>query len=214
VTDLTNEPFCGTIVLSIPSIHNAFNELDSMDFTILFVAIALAMDSFSVAITNGVGNQTFKFKEALKAGTFFGLFQAAMSIAGWVAGRQVLDLISGFDHWIAFGLLAFIGGEMIYESVKTESKRVLASPGIGVLLTLSVATSIDALAVGLGLSFLQVSIVEPAIVIGVVAFLLSFLGVYLGGKLRSLLHNRVEMLGGSILIAIGIRILMEHFGIV
>jgi putative Mn2+ efflux pump MntP len=185
-----------------------------MDYTILLAAIALAMDSFSVAITNGSANQTFKLKEALKVGTCFGLFQAAMPIAGWVAGRQVFDLISGFDHWIAFGLLAFIGAKMIYESVKTESKRLLDSPGIGLLLTLSVATSIDALAVGLGFSFLRVSIVEPAIIIGVVAFLLSFLGVYLGGKLGSFLRNKTEILGGSILIAIGIRILMEHLGIV
>ncbi len=183
-----------------------------MDITILLVAFALAMDSFSVSITNGLGNKTFKTGNALKIGIFFGLFQAIMPVIGWFAGIHVLDLISGFDHWIAFGLLAFIGCRMIYESVRVESKKLLDSLGIGLLLTLSVATSIDALAVGLSFSFLRISIIVPAVVIGVVAFSLSFLGVYLGGKLGHFLRNRVEILGGLILMAIGIRILVEHLG--
>ena len=183
-----------------------------MDITILLVAFALAMDSFSVSITNGLGNKTFKIGNALKIGIFFGLFQAIMPVIGWFAGIHVLDLISGFDHWIAFGLLAFIGCRMIYESVRVESKKLLDSLGIGLLLTLSVATSIDALAVGLSFSFLRISIIVPAVVIGLVAFSLSFLGVYLGGKLGHFLRNRVEILVGLILMAIGIRILVEHLG--
>jgi len=184
-----------------------------MDLTILLVAFALAMDSFSVSITNGLANKTFKVGNALKIGIFFGLFQAIMPVIGWLAGIHVLDLISGFDHWIAFGLLAFIGCRMIYESVRVEPKKLLDSLDIGLLLTLSVATSIDALAVGLSFSFLRISIIVPAIVIGVVAFSLSFLGVYLGGKVQRFVRNRVEILGGLILIAIGIRILVEHLGI-
>ena len=183
-----------------------------MDITILLVAFALAMDSFSVSITNGLGSKTLKIGNALKIGIFFGLFQAIMPVIGWFAGIHVLDLISGFDHWIAFGLLAFIGCRMIYESVRVESKKLLDSLGIGLLLTLSVATSIDALAVGLSFSFLRISIIVPAVVIGVVAFSLSFLGVYLGGKLGRFLSNRVEILGGLILMVIGIRILVEHLG--
>ena len=181
-----------------------------MSVTIVLVAFALAMDSFSVSITNGLAARAFKFWDALKIGLFFGGFQAIMLVVGWFAGIHVLDLIAGFDHWIAFGLLAFIGGRMIYESVKVESKQLLSSPGLGVLLALSVATSIDALAVGLGFSFLRISIIIPAIVIGVVAFLLSFLGVYLGGRLGRFLRNKVGVLGGLILIMIGIRILVEH----
>jgi putative Mn2+ efflux pump MntP len=184
-----------------------------MDVATLLVALALAMDSFSVAISNGLATKTFKVGEALKIGAFFGFFQAVMPVIGWFAGTYVLNVISGFDHWIAFGLLAVVGGKMICESVKTESKKLLESPGTSLLLTLSVATSIDALAVGLGFSFLRISIVLPAMVIGAVAFLLSFLGVYLGGKLGRFLRNRAEILGGLILIAIGIRILVEHLGI-
>jgi putative Mn2+ efflux pump MntP len=184
-----------------------------MDTTILLVAFGLAMDSFSVSITNGLSNKTFKAGNALKIGIFFGLFQAIMPLIGWLAGIHILDLISGFDHWIAFGLLAFIGCKMIYESLRLESTKLLDSPSIGLLLTLSVATSIDALAVGLSFSFLRIAIIVPAIVIGVVTFSLSCLGVYLGGKIGCFLRNRVEILGGLILIAIGIKILVEHLGI-
>jgi len=171
------------------------------------------MDSFSVSIANGLANKTFNVINALKIGLFFGAFQAIMPLVGWFAGIHVLDLISGLDHWIAFSLLAFIGCRMIYDSVKAESKKLLNSPGIGILLALSVATSIDALAVGLSFSFLRIPIIAPAVVIGAVALWLSFLGVYLGGKLGRLLRNRVEILGGLILIVIGTRILVEHLGI-
>ena len=184
-----------------------------MDFTIWLIAVALAMDSFSVSITNGLQARPVKVVNALKIGLFFGAFQALMPVVGWFAGIHVLDLIAGFDHWIAFGLLAFIGCRMIYEAVKTESRKLLGSPRIGVLLTLAVATSIDALAVGLSFSFLRLPIIVPAVVIGVVAFGLSFLGVYLGRALGHVLGNRVEILGGVILVVIGLRILVEHLGI-
>ncbi|UCD97275.1 MAG: manganese efflux pump [Candidatus Bathyarchaeota archaeon] len=183
-----------------------------MDPTIVLVAFALAMDSFSVSIANGLAQRTFKVSGALKIGFFFGLFQAIMPIVGWFAGTYVLDLISGFDHWIAFGLLVFIGCRMILESVQVRSRKLLENLGIGLLLTLSVATSIDALAVGLSFSFLRISIIMPVLLIGVVAFSLSFLGVYLGGKIGHLLENRVEILGGVILVVIGVRILVEHLG--
>jgi putative Mn2+ efflux pump MntP len=195
------------------SVRNLSQEEETMDITIGLIAFALAVDSFSVSITNGLATKTFKVVNALKMGLFFGAFQAIMPLVGWFAGIHVLDLISGLDHWIAFSLLAFIGCRMIYESVKAESKNLLDSPKIGVLLALSVATSIDALAVGLSFSFLRIPIIVPAVLIGVVAFWLSFLGVYLGGKLGHFLRNRVEVLGGLILIVIGTRILVEHLGI-
>ncbi|UCH32395.1 MAG: manganese efflux pump, partial [Candidatus Bathyarchaeota archaeon] len=184
-----------------------------MDITIVFVAFALAMDSFSVSLTNGLATKMFKVGDALKIGIFFGAFQAIMPVIGWFAGIYVHDLITGFDHWIAFGLLAFIGCRMIYESVMAESKKLLDSPSVVLLIALSVATSIDALAVGLSFSFLQIPIITPAIIIGIIAFLLSFLGVYLGVRLGHFLQNKVGVLGGLILMVIGIRILVEHLGI-
>lgn len=135
-----------------------------------------------------------------------------MPIIGWYAGVHILDLISDFDHWVAFFLLTFIGSRMIYESIRKKSNTIVSSLSIKVLLILSIATSIDALAVGLSLSLLKVSIIIPAIVTGVVTFSLSFFGVYLGGRFGRVLKNRVESLGGLILVVIGLKILLEHLG--
>ena len=185
-----------------------------MDITTLLIAVALAMDSFSVAIANGLATKTFKTAKALKIASFFGFFQAIMPIIGWYAGVIILDLISSFDHWVAFFLLTVIGSKMIYESTRNESEKLVNSLSIKILLILSVATSIDALAVGLSISVLNVSIMNLVIVTGVVTFLLSFFGVYIGGKFGCILKNRVEALGGIILLVIGLRILLEHLGIV
>jgi putative Mn2+ efflux pump MntP len=185
-----------------------------MDITVLLIALGLAMDSFSVAIANGLATKTFQIFKALKIAAFFGFFQGIMPIIGWYAGIHVIDLIADYDHWVAFFLLAVIGSRMIYESLRKESKTLVSSLSIKVLLILSVATSIDALAVGLSLSLLNVSIMIPAIVTGVVTFSLSFFGVYLGGKFGCILKSRVESLGGLILVAIGLKILLEHLGIV
>jgi len=172
------------------------------------------MDSFSVAIANGIATKTFKVTKALKIALFFGFFQAIMPIIAWYAGVHILDLISEFDHWIAFFLLAFIGSRMIYDSIKKESNTFVSSLSIKVLLILSVATSIDALTVGLSLSLLQVSVIIPAIVTGVVTFSLSFFGVHIGGRFGRVLKTKVESLGGLILVAIGLKILLEHLGII
>jgi putative Mn2+ efflux pump MntP len=185
-----------------------------MDITILLIALGLAMDSFSVAIANGLATKKFKTSNALKIAAFFGFFQAIMLIIGWYAGVNILDLISDYDHWVAFFLLAFIGSRMIYESIRKESTRLISSLSIKVLLVLSIATSIDALAVGLSLSLLKVSATIPAITTGVVTFFLSFFGVYIGGRFGSILKNRVESLGGLILISIGLKILLEHLAII
>ncbi len=168
------------------------------------------MDAFSVSITHGLANKSFRPINALKLGFSFGSFQAIMPILGWLAGVNVIDLISGFDHWIALGLLSFIGSRMIYESTKNGSEKLINSLTISVLLILSVATSIDALAVGLSLSFLRIPILVPAIIIGAITFSLSFLGVYFGNRFGHLLGNKVEVIGGIILIGIGLRILFEH----
>jgi len=184
-----------------------------MDITIILIAIALAMDSFSVSITRGFTNTKTKMAiEALKTGFFFGTFQAIMPIIGWLAGLSIIDLISDFDHWIAFGLLAIIGTRMIYEALASGSRKIASSFSLKVLIILSIATSIDALAVGLSLSFLEASILFPAIIIGIVTFSLSFIGGYIGKKLGNY-FEKIGVIGGIILILIGLRIIIEHLGI-
>ncbi|KON31771.1 hypothetical protein AC477_03830 [miscellaneous Crenarchaeota group-1 archaeon SG8-32-1] len=185
-----------------------------MDLTIILIAIALAMDSFSVAITRGfTSTKTKILSEALKIGFFFGTFQAVMPTIGWLAGLSIINLISEVDHWIAFGLLALVGTRMIYESLTSGSKKIASSSSLKVLIMLSIATSIDALAVGLSLSFLEESILIPAIIIGIITFSLSFIGVYIGKKLGNY-FEKMGVFGGIILIVIGLRVLIEHLGII
>ena len=181
-----------------------------MDIAILLIALGLAMDSFSVSIANGLATKTFKISKALTIALFFGLFQGLMPIFGWLAGEYIADYISAFDHWVAFALLTIIGVKMIYESIRNKPAKFLRAYTLKVILVLSIATSIDALAVGLSFSFLDISIFFPAIIIGVITFLLSFFGVYVGGRFGKVLKNRIEILGGLILIVIGLKILLEH----
>ena len=179
--------------------------------SIIFIAFGLAMDAFAVSITSGLTIKQLKINNALKIALSFGLFQAVMPITGWLAGLSLRDFISSVDHWIAFGLLSFIGCKMIYESIKMESSEKQLDPlNVYVLLILSVATSIDALAVGVTFAFLKISIVAPVIVIGIVTFLLSVLGVFVGDKFGHLFEKKVEILGGLVLIGIGTKILIEH----
>jgi putative Mn2+ efflux pump MntP len=179
--------------------------------TILFIAFGLAMDAFAVSIANGITIKQQRMNHALKLGFSFGSFQAFMPLIGWLAGLSLRDLIAGVDHWIAFGLLSLIGCKMIYESTKIQSgEKEADSLSLFVLFMLSVATSIDALAVGVSFAFLKISIITPIIVIGFVTFLLSFLGVFIGNKVGHFFENKIEILGGLILIAIGIKILVEH----
>ncbi len=169
------------------------------------------MDAFAVSITSGITLRHLRIRHALKIALSFGFFQAIMPIIGWLSGISLRSIISGVDHWIAFGLLSIIGCKMIYESFKLESDKGKINPqNIYVLFILSIATSIDALAVGLSLSFLKVAIILPAIIIGIVTFLLSFLGVYIGNKVGHFFERKIEIIGGLILIGIGIKILIEH----
>ena len=168
------------------------------------------MDSFSVSIANGLATNTFKISKALTIALFFGFFQGLMPVFGWITGGSIADHISVIDHWIAFGLLTFIGIRMIYESITNKPNNFLKVYTIRVIMILSIATSIDALAVGLSFSFLDISIFFPAIIIGVITFLLSFLGVFVGKRFGKILKNRIEILGGLILIIIGLKILLEH----
>lgn len=176
----------------------------------LFIAVGLAMDSFSVSIARGFTTPKDKQSiEALKTGFFFGLFQGGMPIIGWFMGLSIIEFIEGVDHWIAFGLLILIGLRMIYESLSKESKQIVNSSSLKVLLMLSIATSIDALAVGLSLSFLETSIYIPAILVAVITFFLSFFGIFIGKKFGNY-FEKIGILGGVILLVIATRILIEH----
>ena len=179
--------------------------------TIIFVAFGLAMDAFAVSIISGVMIRDLRIDHALRIAFCFGSFQAAMPIMGWLGGLSLRNFISGVDHWIAFGLLSFIGCKMIYEAIAMESDEKRTDPlNLSVLLMLSVATSIDALAVGVSFAFLGISVASPIIVIGIVTFFMSFLGVFIGDKFGHFFEKRIEIVGGLILIAIGIKILVEQ----
>ncbi|MBS3906180.1 MAG: manganese efflux pump [Syntrophaceae bacterium] len=183
-----------------------------MDFlTLLLIAFGLAMDAFAVSISKGMTIKRQRANHALRIGIFFGSFQAMMPLIGWSAGLTLRDLISGVDHWIAFGLLSLIGCKMIYESTKREGQKKEAGPlNLLTLLVLSIATSIDALAVGISFALLNILIVTPILVIGTVTFALSFLGVLIGNRIGRFFEKKIEVIGGLILIGIGVKILIEH----
>ena len=179
--------------------------------SICLIALGLAMDAFAVSIARGFTINTSRVKNALIIALSFGLFQAIMPVIGWASGSLFKDLIEYIDHWIAFALLSFIGIKMIHESFKiTKKDKKIDVLNLRILLILSIATSIDALAVGVTLSFLDVTIIMPALMIGIITFSLSFMGVFIGNKFGHFFENKIEALGGIILIGIGIKILLEH----
>lgn len=183
--------------------------------TIIVIAIGLAMDAFAVSIASGAAYKQLKIKHVFRIAVFFGAFQAFMPVVGWLCGLGARELISSYDHWVAFGLLTGIGAKMIYESFKIKQAEQQPDPmNILMLVSLSVATSIDALAVGITLSFLGNTIAAAAMVIGLVTFLMSYLGVYIGKTVGHIFENRIEAVGGLVLIGIGVRILLEHLAFV
>ena len=184
-----------------------------MDFlTLLGIAVALAMDAFAVALGTGLCLPRLTGRHLFRFGFHFGLFQALMPIIGWLAGVTVRVYIESFDHWLAFGLLILVGGKMLWEACHGEADRCQrGDPTRGwSLLLLSVATSIDALAIGLSLAILGVTIWFPALVIGLVAGLLTTCGMLLGRRIGQSWGQRVEIFGGLVLIGIGVKILLEH----
>ncbi|MHC4555955.1 MAG: manganese efflux pump MntP [Planctomycetota bacterium] len=179
--------------------------------TIVIIAVGLAMDAFAVSIVSGSVYEQLHVRHALRIAIFFGGFQAFMPLIGSLAGMSVKEYIADYDHWIAFGLLAAVGCKMLYESFKiTSAEKNLDPSNVLVLLVLSVATSIDALAVGITLSLIVSSIVIAVIIIGFVTFVLSYLGVFIGKKFGHFFENKIEALGGLILIGLGVKILFEH----
>ena len=179
---------------------------------LLALAVALAMDAFAVALVTGLSQRPLRPAPLLRMSLAFGGFQAGMPVIGWLAGRAVYRTISPVDHWIAFGLLAFVGGKMILESRRGDDDKPKADdPTRGLpLLLLSIATSIDALAVGISLSMIGQPIAFPALVIGVVCAGFTAVGMVLGGRIGTRWGSRVEVFGGLILIGLGVKILVEH----
>ena len=184
--------------------------------TLLAIAVALAMDAFAVSLATGICLRQAKSAQVLRMAAAFGFFQAAMPVAGWLLGLTFRSHIEAFDHWAAFGLLALIGGKMIFEGLKGDDAGEECAPkdptrGMQ-LLVLAVATSVDALAVGLSFAVLGEPIWFPALVIGVVCFAITAMGVVAGCRIGhvSVISRYAEVLGGLTLIAIGLKILAEH----
>jgi manganese efflux pump family protein len=179
--------------------------------TTAFIALGLSMDAFAVAISCTIRTGRLQLRQALRIAGAFGGFQAMMPVLGWLAGAQLRGLIRNLDHWLAFFLLAAIGARMIYEATKPGcAGQQVDLFQLKVLLTLAVATSIDALVVGFSLAFLDTPIVKVALIIGVITFFMVLLGVHLGRKFGCYFGKKMEILGGVVLIAIGIKILIEH----
>jgi putative Mn2+ efflux pump MntP len=178
--------------------------------TFIVIAVGLAMDAFVVSIVSGSAYRQLHVKHALRMAIFFGAFQAFMPLIGSLAGLSFKSYIQNYDHWVAFALLAVVGGKMIYESFKIKSVEENPDPSnIVVLLFLSVATSIDALAIGITLSLITSSLALAVIIIGLVTFALSYAGVLIGKRFGHFFENRLEAVGGLILIGIGVKILFE-----
>ncbi len=185
-----------------------------MDFFLVVpVALALAMDAFAVSIGLSVSPGGLKRDQRWRLAVFFGFFQFLMPVIGWLAGREFLETMRDVDHWVAFGLLLLIGGKMVADSLRSggAAKKISGDPTRGVtLILLAVATSIDAFAVGMSFAALQQKIWHPSIIIGSVAFVMTFIGTRIGPVLGKMAGRRAELIGGLILIFIGIKILTEH----
>ncbi|MBN1516972.1 manganese efflux pump [Candidatus Sumerlaeota bacterium] len=180
-------------------------------FSIVIIALALAMDAFAVSISSGIAITKLHVRHAMLIACCFGSFQGLMPLIGWGAGQGIKVYIACCDHWIAFILLFIVGARMIYDACREQDEEKSFDPlNKYVLFVLSIATSIDALAVGLTLSFINVSIMLPALIIGVVTFVMSFAGAYIGAMFGHLLEKRVEIAGGLLLIGIGVKILVQH----
>jgi len=179
--------------------------------TIILLAFALAMDAFAVSIASGIAIKDLKIKHSLIIAAWFGLFQAIMPILGWLSGIKLQRFISEIDHWVVFGLLLFIGCKMIYEAFQIESIEDRSDPmDTSVLFALSIATSLDAFAAGVSFALLSISIVTPVIIIGVITFIVSFIGVWIGDRGTHFFEKKMEIAAGLVLIAIGLKVLFSH----
>ena len=185
---------------------------------LLLIGVGLSMDAFAVAICKGLGMSRLNMKQASVIALFFGAFQAIMPLIGWAAGSWLADLITPIDHWVAFALLAFVGGKMLWDAFHEEDDenpdQMDAKLDLKELLMLAIATSIDALAVGITFAFLQTDIVPSVAIIGCTTFVISFAGVAVGHFFGARFEKPATIVGGVVLILIGLKILLEHLGVI
>lgn len=181
---------------------------------IILIAVSLAMDAFAVSICKGLSMKKMDWKKAIIIGLYFGLFQGGMPLIGYILGVGFEESIKFIDHWIAFGLLAFIGGNMIKEALsKKEDDEVDDKVDFKTMVVLAIATSIDALAVGVTFAFLNVNIILAVSLIAIITFIISCIGVKLGNVFGDKYEKKAEFAGGLVLVLIGLKILLEHLGI-
>lgn len=181
---------------------------------IILIGIGLAMDAFAVSICKGLAIKKISLKKAAIIALYFGVFQALMPVLGYFLGAAFESYITQIDHWIAFILLSLIGLNMIKESFSNEEEATKDNTDFKTMIILSIATSIDALAVGITFAFLNVNIVTSSLIIGIITFILCIIGVIIGNKFGNKMESKAEIIGGVILILIGIKILLEHLGII
>lgn len=186
-------------------------------FEVIMIGVGLSMDAFAASVCKGLAMRRLNVKNMLVIALFFGGFQAMMPCIGWFLGKQFEEYITSFDHWVAFALLAFIGGKMIFDVFRGGEENSSGEKNdclnIKEILTLAVATSIDALAVGISFAFLQVNIIKAVSVIGVTTFVLSAAGVVIGNMFGARYEKKATLAGGIILVLIGLKILLEHLGV-
>ena len=180
---------------------------------LFLIAVGLSMDAFAVSVCKGLSVRKATVKHALCVGLYFGGFQALMPLIGYLLGTQFESVITSVDHWIAFGLLAFIGGNMIREALSREEEKLDDSFSFRTMMTLAVATSIDALAMGVTFAFLRVDIVPAVLLIGATTFVLSAVGLKVGNVFGAKYKARAELFGGVVLVLMGLKILLEHLGV-
>jgi manganese efflux pump family protein len=180
-------------------------------FTILLIAFGLSFDTFAVSVSSGLILRKINFFNAMKIAFVLAFFQGLMPLAGWLIGSGLKKYMMAYDHWIAFLLLSVMGAKMVFESFYSEEDRKPVNPlKLAVMVTMAIATSIDALIVGLSFAFFEINIYVTIFVIGGVTFIVAMLGILFGKKAGAHLGQRMEIVGGLILIAIGIKILVEH----
>ncbi len=177
----------------------------------LLISIGLGMDAMAVSICKGLAMKKMDWKKATIIGLYFGIFQMIMPIIGYILGSKFEKIIESMDHWIAFGLLLIIGLNMIKEGIRNKTENIDDKVDFKTMIILAIATSIDALAVGVSFALLKVKIFVPSIIIGIITFIMSIIGVKVGNVFEDKLKDKAEILGGIILILIGIKIVIEHY---
>jgi len=179
--------------------------------TLLFLAIGLCFDTFAVSVSSGLLRKEIVFWQAVRIAFFLALFQAVMPVLGWAGGITIKNWIEPFDHWVALGILTILGVKMLIESQKKSEDKNINPLDIKVIISMALATSIDAFAVGISFAIIQVNMIMAVLIIGSVTFIASMLGILFGKKTGSHFGQKIEIIGGLILIAIGIKIVFEHY---